>query len=218
MIFGPAGDLFWDVLLPATLRKRASAPRNRFQFRKSPLNLWSIYHIMRLWDQPGTSCLSWCRVTTFTGRLSTLTPSRVFNSYSVASFLWTIWIISAGLIQLCTERQTEEVQFFPQCWYQFPTSALCPKKLPHTFKTCSSVGGDDRRLWQKPPKHLCSLRRRECVSAPRWRPCLRAQHINQRADSSVTTAEVHNAVNLTSQNHYYAVVPPLNINSVTPAS
>lgn len=152
MIFGPAGDLFWDVLLPATLRKRASAPRNQFQFRKSPLNLWSIYHIMRLWDQPGTSCLSWCRVTTFTGRLSNLTSSSVFNSYSVASFLWTIWIISAGLIQLCTELQREEVQFFPQCWYQFPTSALCPKKLPHTFKTCSSVGGDDRRLWQKPPQ------------------------------------------------------------------
>lgn len=122
MIFGPAGDLFWDVLLPATLRKRASAPRNRFQFRKSPLNLWSIYHIMRLWDQPGTSCLSWCRITTFTGRLSNLTSSRVFNLYSMASFLWTIWIISAGLIQLCKELQTEEVQFFPRCWYQFPTS------------------------------------------------------------------------------------------------
>ena len=166
MIFGPAGDLFWDVRLPATLRKRASAHWNRFQFRKSLLNLWSFYRIMRLWDQPGTSCrVSGCRVAMFTGRLSPLTSSRVFNLYSMASFLWTIWIISAGLIQLCTELQTEEEQFFsPSAGISF-RQALCVLKNFHIHSKRVHLlgGGDDRRLWQNPPKHLCSLRRRQCV-------------------------------------------------------
>lgn len=108
--------------------------------------------------------------------------------------------------------------FFPNAGISF-RQALCVLKNFHIHSKRAHLSeGTTADCDKNPPKHLCSLRRRECVSAPRWRPCLRAQHINQRADSSITTAEVHNAVNLTSQNHYYAVVPPLNINSVTPAS